>query len=129
MDESSQPNESDFAVSVAGNNRTVIGVSVSDNAVTLTLSSVVGVGEAVAVTYTVPTTADASPLRDAANNNAAGFSGQTARNDSTSVEITSDPGSDMTYAVRDAYLNRDVIELTVSFGELVKVTGSPELTF
>ena len=129
LDVSSQPDVSDFAVSVGGNNRAITGVSVSDNAVTLTLSSAVGVGQAVTVAYTVPTGEDASPLRDTASNNAPGFSAQMARNDTTSAAITSDPGSDMTYAVRDAYYRRDVIELGVTFGEPVTVAGSPELKF
>ena len=38
------------------------------------------------------------------------------------LEITSDPGSDSTYAIRD------VIEVTVTFSEDVFVTGTPQLT-
>ena len=129
LDVSSQPDVSDFAVSVGGNNRAITGISVSDNAVTLTLSSAAGVGQAVMVAYTVPTGEDASPLRDTASNNAPGFSAQMARNDTTSAAITSDPGADMTYAAGDAYYRRDVIELGVTFGEPVKVAGSPELKF
>ena len=94
---------------------------------TLTLASSVGVGEAVTVNYTVPTGMSANPIRDVANNTAAGFSGESARNDTTSVAIASDPGADSTYSVNDSLYHRDVIELTVTFGESISATGSLEL--
>ena len=69
-----------FAVSVAGDARTVDAVALSGSAVTLTLASAVASGETVTVGYTVPTGADAAPLKDAAGNAAAGFSGEAVAN-------------------------------------------------
>ena len=125
--DSSGPATNDFAVSVAGSSRGVTDVSMGRSSVTLTLASAAGVGETVTVTYTVPTGTGANPIRDAARNDAEGLSSQTARNHTTAVTVTSDPGTDMTYSVRDEYRRQDVIEFTVTFGETVKVAGVPEL--
>ena len=52
LDEGSRPASSDFAVTVDGNDRTVIQVRVRGNSVTLTLTSPVAAGETVRVSYT-----------------------------------------------------------------------------
>ena len=128
LDEGSRPVASAFTVNVAGATRGVDQVAVSGGAVTLTLSSSVHVGEVVTVGYAVPTGSSANPLRDTAENNAAGFSGQAVRNDATAVAISSDPGSDMTYIFGHGFGREDGIEVTVTYGESVRVSGVPQLT-
>ncbi len=128
LDGASEPTAGAFTVNVGTTVRGVSTVEVSGSAATLTLASAVGVGETVTVDYTVPTGSDASPLRDQAENNAGGFTGRQARNHATAVMIVSDPGSDMTYIVGDAIRHQDEIDVTVTFGESVQVTGTPELT-
>ena len=76
LDGNSAPGASAFAATVDGNARSVDAVAVQDDTVTLTLASAVASGETVTVSYTVPTGANASPLRDAAGNPVAGFSDQ-----------------------------------------------------
>ena len=76
LDQDSAPPANAFAVSVAGAARTVDDVAISGSAVALTLASAVASGETVTVGYTVPTGADAAPLRDGSDNAAAGFTGK-----------------------------------------------------
>ena len=52
LDEASTPSRFDFAVTVAGDDRTVVQVRVSGNSVILTLTSPVTAGETVRVSYT-----------------------------------------------------------------------------
>ena len=73
LDEGSAPPGSSFAVTVAGAARIVDSAAVSGSVVTLTLTSAVTAGETVTVGYTVPTGADAKPVKDAAGNPAAAF--------------------------------------------------------
>ena len=80
LDETATPALGAFAVAVEGAARSVSEVSVSGNAVTLTLASAVTVAEEVTVTYTVPQT---SPIRDEAQNNAPSLSSREVRNDTT----------------------------------------------
>ena len=127
LDETSVPLPGAFEVSVGGTARGIGGVSVTDDRVTLTLTSAVAVGEAVTLSYAVPAGANASPLRDTAMTAAAGLSGHEVRNDTTAVTIVSDPGADVTYIFHYGYTSQDVIELTVTFSERVTVTGVPEL--
>ena len=81
LDDRSVPASEAFAVTVGGTARGVDAVSVSGSAAELTLASAVASGETVAVSYTVPTGTNAAPLRDAAGNNAAGFSDFSAANE------------------------------------------------
>ena len=125
---SSVPASTAFTVNVNGVSRGIDRIDVPDgNVLNIRLSGTVGVSDSVTVSYTVPTGADARPLRDSAGNNAAGFSGKMVRNDKTQVAITSDPGTDMTYSWRNGYGGQDVVEATVTFSEPVVVTGVPEL--
>ena len=71
LDIGSSPASSAFTVTVEGASRAVTGVSVTGNAVSLTLDSAVLPGEAVTVSYTVPTAVAASRIRDPAGNDAA----------------------------------------------------------
>ena len=128
LDGASEPTAGAFTVNVGTTVRGVSTVEVSGRAATLTLASAVDVGETVTVDYTVPTGSDASPLRDQAENDAGGLTGRQARNHTTAVTIVADPGSDMTYIVGDAIRHQDEIDVTVTFGESVQVTGTPELT-
>ena len=110
-----------------GNGRTVAGVLVSGSTVTLTLDPAVEHGETgIRVSYTP----GMKPIRDVAGNQALGLSREPVTNDTPdttppevrSLGITSDPGKDQTYAAGDE------IEVTVTFSETVKVTGTPRLT-
>ena len=127
LDQSSEPATSAFTVNVGGVARTTDQVSVSGNTVTLMLTYVVQVSDSVTVAYATPTGSTANPLRDAAENNAADFPGQSVRNDTTQVAITSDPGTVMTYILRNGHGHQDVIEAMVTFSQSVVVTGVPEL--
>ena len=89
LDEDSVPPESSFAVTVAGSARTVDVVAVSEKVVTLTLSSAVVSGEAVTVGYTVPTGADATPVKDAAGNPAATFANAEVTNETAALPVVS----------------------------------------
>ena len=79
LDAASVPAAGAFTVTVADNPRTVSAVAVSGSKVVLTLSSAVGEGETVTVSYAKPS---ANPLRgaDAPRLPADGFSGKTVTN-------------------------------------------------
>ena len=81
LDANSKPPADAFAVTVAGDARTVSEVALSGSAVALTLASGVASGEAVTVGYTAPAGATATPLKDAAGNAVAGFSAEAVTNE------------------------------------------------
>ena len=85
LDEASAPASGAFAVSVAGAARSVDDVSVEGSTVTLTLSSVVAPGEAVTVSYTVPTDVDAPRIQDPTGNDAAAITAKAVTNDTPPV--------------------------------------------
>ncbi len=101
--------------------------SISSDTVTLTLAAaVVATDTGVKVTYTKPASGTNNKLIDAVGNEADGFSNQavtidTAPTVSGAPSVTSDPGSDSTYAIGDA------ISVKVTFDENVTVTGTPQL--
>ena len=76
LDEDSEPGAGAFAVTDGGNPATVSSVDVSGRTVVLTLSS--ALTGAAQVSYTVPTGANATPIRDVAGTNAAAFSNMAA---------------------------------------------------
>ncbi len=126
LDGSSTPASGDFTVQVDGNGRTVAGVLVSGSTVTLTLDPAVEHGETgILVSYTPRM----KPLRDVPGNEAQSLSREAVTNDTpdttspevSSVAISSNPGSDRTYAAGDD------IEVMVTFSETVEVTGTPQL--
>ena len=80
LDGASEPAADTFSVTVGGVERTVDGVAVAGDTVTLTLVSGVTADDTVTVSYTAPTDAAASRIRDEAGNAAASFSGQAAVN-------------------------------------------------
>ena len=73
LDEESEPGAASFSVTVDGASRGVDAIAVTGSDVALLLSSAVAAGETVTASYTVPTGADASPVRDTAGNAATGF--------------------------------------------------------
>ena len=126
LDGSSTPVPGDFTVQADGNGRTVAGVLVSGSTVTLTLDPAVEHGETgIRVSYTP----GMKPLRDVPGNEAQSLSREAVTNDTpdttspevSSVAISSNPGSDRTYAAEDE------IEVMVAFSETVEVTGTPQL--
>ena len=92
LDETSKPAAGAFAVTVAGDARTVDAVALSGSAVALTLASAVAAEETVTVGYTVPTGADAAPLQDASGNDAASFAGEAVTNDTPEPENAAPAG-------------------------------------
>ena len=81
LDDASVPAAAAFTVEVDGTARGVDTVDVSGSTVTLTLASAVASGEVVTAGYAVPAGPDTAPLRDAAGNAVAGFSGQAVTNE------------------------------------------------
>ena len=130
LDGGSRPVSGDFTVSGGDRARTVTGVRVNGSGVELTLDVGAEHGEAgILVSYTVPTGMGANPIRDVPGNDAEALSRESVTNetpDTTSPEvsilaISSNPGSDRTYAAGDE------IEVTVTFSETVEVEGTPQL--
>ena len=130
LDGGSRPVSGDFTVSGGDRVRAVTGVRVNGSGVELTLDVGAEHGEAgILVSYTVPTGMGANPIRDVPGNDAEALSRESVTNetpDTTSPEvsilaISSNPGSDQTYAAGDE------IEVTVTFSETVEVEGTPQL--
>ena len=126
LDGSSTPEAGDFTVSGGDQTRTVSRVSVSGSTVVLTLDVGAEHLEAgIQVSYTPGT----NRIRDVPGNQAEGLSRESVRNDTPdttppeveSMGITSNPGSDQTYAAEDE------IEVTVTFSETVEVEETPQL--
>ena len=127
LDGSSTPATGDFTVSGGDRVRTVTAVRVNGSAVELTLDVGAEHGEAgIQVSYTP----GANPIQDVPGNDAEALSREPVTNDTpdttaptvSSLTITSNPGSDQTYAAGDQ------IEVTVTFDETVEVTGTPQLS-
>ena len=92
LDAASKPAADAFAVTVAGDARTVDAVALSVSTVELTLASAVASGETVMVGYTAPTGANATPLKDASGNPVAGFSGEAVTNETPEPENSAPTG-------------------------------------
>ena len=126
LDGSSTPVPGDFTVSGGDRVRAVTGVRVNGSAVDLTLDVGAEHGEAgIQVSYTPGD----NPIQDVPGNAAEALSREPVTNDTpdttspevNSLAITSNPGSDQTYAAGDE------IEVTVTFSETVEVEGTPQL--
>ena len=126
LDIGSAPGAGDFTVSGGDQARTVSRVVVRGAAVELTLNAGAEHGEAgIQVSYTPGT----KPLRDVPGNEAVALSREPVTNETPdttpprveSLGITSNPGSDQTYAMGDG------IEVRVTFSETVEVEGTPRL--
>ena len=89
LDQASAPEPDAFGVTVAGDARTVPEVALSGSAVELTLASAVESGETVTVGYTAPAGSDASPLKDAASNAVASFTGEAVTNETAALPAVS----------------------------------------
>ena len=126
LDGSSTPVPGDFTVSGGDRARAVTGVRVNGSGVELTLDVGAEHGEAgIQVSYTPGD----NPIQDVPGNAAEALSREPVTNDTPdttpptvrSLAITSNPGSDQTYA------EGDEIEVTVRFSETVVVTGTPQM--
>ena len=123
---SSTPEAGDFTVTGGDRARTVTRVTVSGSTVVLTLDTAAEHLEAgIQVSYTPGT----NKIRDVAGNEAEALSQVRVTNETpdtsppevSSLAISSNPGSDQTYAAGDE------IEVTVTFSETVEVEGTPQL--
>ena len=127
LDGRSTPAAEDFTVSGGDQTRTVTGVRVNGSAVELTLD--VG-AEHLEAGIQVSYTPGMNPIRDVPGNQAEGLSQVRVTNETPdttppeveSLGISSNPGSDQTYAAGDE------IEVTVTFSETVEVEGAPQLS-
>ena len=126
LDGSPRPETGDFTVSGGDQARTVTEVRVNGSAVVLTLDVGAEHLEAeIQVSYTPGT----NPIRDVPGNQAEALSRAPVTNETpdttppevSSLAITSNPGSDQTYAAEDE------IEVRVTFSETVEVEGTPQL--
>ena len=126
LDGGSTPGAGDFTMSGGDGARTVTRAVVRGTVVELTLDPGAEHQEAgIRVSYTPGT----KPIRDVPGNQAEALSQELVTNDTpdttapevSSLEITSNPGSDRTYAAEDT------IEVTVTFSETVEVEGTPRL--
>ena len=123
---SSTPEAGDFTVTGGDRARTVTRVTVSGSTVLLTLDAGAEHLEAgIQVSYTP----GMNPIRDVPGNQAEGLSQVRVTNETPdttppeveSLAVSSNPGSDQTYAAGDE------IEVTVTFNETVEVEGTPQL--
>ena len=131
LDGSSTPQASAFRVTGGDASRTVTRVALSGSAALLTLDPAVEHAESgIRVSYTVPTGTGAMPLQDVLGNAASRLSNVPVTNETpdttpptvSKLEISSDPGTDRTYAAEEE------IQVTVTFSETVEVTGTPRLS-
>ena len=101
LDADSVPAAAAFSVTRGGAARSVTAVALDGSAVELTLGAAAAHGETgIAVSYAPPTGAGARPLRDAAGNLAAAFSGQTAANATPDANV----GAASSFAAGDAVI-------------------------
>ena len=118
LDPGSEPATSAFTVTVAGSAATVSGVAVSDDAVTLTLSSSVAASQAVTVTYTVPTT---NRIQDLAGNDAAALSATSVTNAGPT-----NPGKPTLVTPTADDLSDDPLVLTIAFNRSLDPARVPD---
>ena len=127
LDRSSTPDAGDLTVSGGDQTRTVTRVSMSGSRVVLTLDTGAEHLEAgIQVSYTP----GMNRIRDVPGNQAEALSRESVTNETpdttppkvSGLAVSSNPGFDQTYAAGDE------IEVTVTFNETVKVTGTPQLT-
>ena len=121
LDGDSTPPASAVTVSVGGSARTVDAVSVAGGTAVLTLSPAVTADETVTVGYTVPTGANAKPLRDTAGNRVAAFTGAGVTNATAaptlpvvSIAAASSPMTEGTAAVFTLTRTGSTAALTVA---------------
>ena len=100
LDATSTPAAGDYAVTVAGGNRSVSAVQVSGSTVTLTLASAVTQGQAVTVSYT----AGVNPVQDLADNPAAALLDRVVTN-----ETPAPSASTITYGAAEWGVPQDTV--------------------
>ena len=117
-DQGSAPAAGAFTVTVAGADRTVDEVALSESALalTLTLASAVAADETVTVGYTVPADVGAARIEDEAGNAAAGFTARAVVN-----ATAPPPALTVTISVTDAAAQPGQFEVQIVFSE--RVTG------
>ena len=112
----SEPDAGAFAVSFANeSDPTVDDVTVSGDAVTLTLDPPTEAGETVTVTYTVPSS---DPIEDLAGNDAEGFQSRSVANNTPGVFVSTgdlavDEGDETSYTVVLAAKPTDDVQIEV----------------
>ena len=92
LDETSVPGTDAFSIDVAGTAAAPSGVAIDGSAVTLTLATAVTAGQAVTLSYTVPSGANAMPIQDGDGYNAAALSDEAVSNitgDTTAPSLSS----------------------------------------
>ena len=114
LDTGSTPATTDFTVSVAGTAQTPSAVSVSGTSVTLTLSTAATSGQAVTVSYTVPST---NPIQDLGGNDAADLSSQTVTN------VTGDTTVPSLLTTNGATVDGKILKL--NYNEALDTTSTP----
>ena len=116
----------DFVVKVATVERTVSSVAVSGSTVQLTLASVVGIGQAVTVAYTAPTTNSATSnnaIQDSAGNDAVSFT-------ATTKTVTNSSTADITApSYSSSAVNTAGTILTLTFDEALNATTAATTAF
>ena len=123
---SSTPETGDFTVSGGDQTRTITRISLSGSTVLMTLDPG---GEHLEAGIRVSYTPGTNPIRDVPGNQAEALSQEPVTNETpdttapevSSLAISSNPGSDRTYAAGDE------IEVTVTFSETVEVERTPQL--
>ena len=124
LDSNSVPSASAFTVTVNGSAVSLAAtdpVGVSGATVTLILASPVASTDAVAVGYTKPSERPLRGLDGAVDSFASGTNLVGVAPLVSQVELTSNAGTDLTYA------KGEVIRVSLSVSETVNVTGSPRL--
>ncbi len=85
LDNTASLSPADFAVTVNGSPRSVLGAGAGQSNVILFVSPAVVAGDTVTVSYTAPTDANAAKIQDESRNPAASFSGQAVTNNTASA--------------------------------------------
>lgn len=131
LDPGSVPAAGDYTVRVNGNLRTITNVQLNNMRVNLTLSPAVVSGDNVQVDYTAGT----NPVQDAAGNNVANFSNQTAANNTFSNSgFGPDPcpivnGQDAAWACFDGINGGTTMSALVGNLEIATVDAVGQTTF
>ena len=111
LDDTSTPATSAFTVTLAGSSVTVNNVAVSGATVTLTLSSPVGHGQQVTLSYTAPQN---NPIRDTSENSAVSLSDESVTNETPDTTAP---------ALSSATVNGTTLVLT--YNEALDDTSTP----
>ena len=103
-----------FTVNVAGSQRGVESVVISDSTVTLTLASAVTSTDAVTVSYTAPSDASLTRLNDLSGNSVGSFNGQAVTNSTAAVQT---PLTASAHGVPTSHDGQDAFTFELRFSE------------